>query len=155
MLCELCVERKIAHAELAEDAEKKSTFGSPPPFANFFTYLYNPIRSKTKLTASFENSHSNISEIELMKLRPGTLFTLILAIALLLGCNAAEKLTSSNSAGTNAETTKGASPSPAEPSEDGTIASGTGTEKEKPTAGKANVQGKAFFNEKPAAGVEV
>ncbi len=38
---------------------------------------------------------------------------------------------------------------------DGTIPSGTGTEKEKPAPGKANVQGKAFYNGKPAAGVEV
>lgn len=39
-------------------------------------------------------------------------------------------------------------------SKDGYVASETGTEKEKPEAGKANVQGKALFNEKPAAGVE-
>lgn len=38
---------------------------------------------------------------------------------------------------------------------DGTISSGTGVEKEKPAAGKGNVQGKAFFNEKPAENVEV
>ena len=37
---------------------------------------------------------------------------------------------------------------------DGYVPSETGTEKEKPEAGKANVQGKALFNEKPAAGVE-
>jgi hypothetical protein len=37
----------------------------------------------------------------------------------------------------------------------GVIHSGTGEEKEKPEAGKANVQGKVFFNEKPAAGIEV
>lgn len=42
-----------------------------------------------------------------------------------------------------------------QPNKDGTIPSGTGTEKEKPAAGKAHVQGKAFFNEKPAVGVEV
>ena len=48
-----------------------------------------------------------------------------------------------------------ASSSPAKPAADGTIPSGTGTEKEKPSAGKANVQGKALFNEKPAVGVEV
>jgi hypothetical protein len=35
------------------------------------------------------------------------------------------------------------------------IHSGTGEEKEKPVAGKANVQGKAFYNEKPASNVEV
>jgi hypothetical protein len=42
-----------------------------------------------------------------------------------------------------------------QPNKDGTIPSGTGTEKEKPAAGKAHVQGKAFFNEKPAVGVQV
>ena len=39
--------------------------------------------------------------------------------------------------------------------EDGFVSSETGTEKEKPEAGKANVQGVALFNEKPAADVEV
>lgn len=37
---------------------------------------------------------------------------------------------------------------------DGYVTSETGTEKEKPAAGKANVQGKALFNEKPAPNVE-
>lgn len=44
---------------------------------------------------------------------------------------------------------------PAKPNEDGTIPSGTGTEKGTPAPGKGNVQGKAFFNDKPAVGVEV
>lgn len=39
-------------------------------------------------------------------------------------------------------------------SKDGYVVSESGTEKEKPESGKANVQGKAMFNEKPAAGVE-
>lgn len=38
---------------------------------------------------------------------------------------------------------------------DGYVASETGTEKEKPSAGRSNVQGTVLFNEKPAAGVEV
>jgi hypothetical protein len=37
---------------------------------------------------------------------------------------------------------------------DGYVTSESGTEKTKPAAGKGNVQGKALFNEKPAAGVE-
>ena len=44
--------------------------------------------------------------------------------------------------------------SPAKTDADDTIASGTGVEKEKPAAGKGNVQGKVFYNEQPAAGVE-
>ncbi len=35
------------------------------------------------------------------------------------------------------------------------IHSATGVEKEKPAAGKANVQGKVFFNEKPVADIDV
>lgn len=39
--------------------------------------------------------------------------------------------------------------------EDGFVASETGTEKAKPESGKANVQGKVLFNEKPVEGIEV
>lgn len=56
--------------------------------------------------------------------------------------------------GSNA-TNQAANRSTTKANEDGTIPSGTGVEKEKPAAGKANVQGKAMFNEKPAVGVEV
>ena len=41
------------------------------------------------------------------------------------------------------------------PNADGTISSGVGVEKEKPEAGKGNVQGKVFYNQQPAAGTEV
>jgi hypothetical protein len=47
------------------------------------------------------------------------------------------------------------SQNPAQPAEDGSIPSGTGVEKAKPADGMSNVQGKAFFNEKPAVGVQV
>jgi len=57
-------------------------------------------------------------------------------------------------ANANADASKTATPS-SKTDADGTIASGTGVEKEKPAAGKGNVQGKVFYNEKPAAGVEV
>ena len=92
-----------------------------------------------------------------MRLRPETVVTLVFAVALLLGCNAAEKLAGDRDAAANANstTTTAASASPAEPNDDGTIPSGTGVEKEKPAAGTGNVQGKAFFNEKPAVGVDV
>jgi hypothetical protein len=91
-----------------------------------------------------------------MKLRFETVLTIIFTVAVLLGCNAAEKLTSNSSTDSNTNATTVKSPSPeAALNEDGTIPSGTGVEKEKPAAGKGNVQGKAFFNEQPAAGVEV
>jgi hypothetical protein len=41
------------------------------------------------------------------------------------------------------------------PNADGTIPSGAGVEKEKPAAGKGNVQGKVLYNGKPVQGVEV
>ena len=45
--------------------------------------------------------------------------------------------------------------SSSKPDADGVIHSGTGVEEEKPAPGKANVQGKVFFNEKPVADIEV
>jgi hypothetical protein len=81
----------------------------------------------------------------------------------LLGCKSFEKLTTNSAANSSANTstsnstntTANSSTAEVEPNEDGTIPSGTGVEKEKPAAGKGNVQGKAFFNEQPAVGVEV
>ena len=99
-----------------------------------------------------------------MRLRFETVLTLIFVLGLLVGCKSFEKLTSGNAANTNANTGTSTSNSinassnstaDIEPNEDGTIPSGTGTEKEKPAAGKGNVQGKAFFNEQPAVGVDV
>ena len=92
-----------------------------------------------------------------MSVRSETLPTLILAIFLLLGCNAAEKLAKQDAnTNTNTQTARTNTTAPTvEQNEDGTIPSGTGTEKEKPAAGKGNVQGKAMFNEQPAVGVEV
>ncbi len=89
-----------------------------------------------------------------MPLRNETVLTIVFVAMLLLGCNAAEKLTSDQTVNSNADTAKANTSAPV-PNDDGTIPSGTGVEKEKPTAGKANVQGKAFFNDKGAADVEV
>src|SRR5947209_19762102 len=57
-------------------------------------------------------------------------------------------------ANANANASKTATPS-SKTDADGTITSGTGVEKEKPAAGKGNVQGKVLYNSQPAAGVEV
>lgn len=45
--------------------------------------------------------------------------------------------------------------SSSKPADNDVIHSATGVEKEKPAAGKANVQGKVFFNEKPVADIDV
>lgn len=85
-----------------------------------------------------------------MSLRSLTVFTLLLAVPVLVGCNTGDSVATNTSA-SNGKTNMAA----VKPNEDGTIPSGTGVEKEKPEAGKANVQGKAFYNDKPAVGVEV
>jgi hypothetical protein len=54
-----------------------------------------------------------------------------------------------NAGGTNANSSSNSA------DDNGVINSGTGTEKEKPSAGKANVQGKVFFNSQPAASIRV
>ena len=54
----------------------------------------------------------------------------------------------------NTDTAKSTT-SPAKPGADGIISSGTGVEKERPAAGKGNVQGKVFYNQQPVAGIEV
>ena len=89
-----------------------------------------------------------------MLLRMGTLVVLVFVVISLGGCSALNKAVSNSPESANAEG-KNANGTAVKPNEDGTIPSGTGTEKQKPAAGKANVQGKAFFNDKPAVGVEV
>lgn len=77
--------------------------------------------------------------------------TILLALALFAGgCDKLKEKAAGNSGSDKKE------PTPAtQVSEDGFVASGTGTEKAKPDAGKANVQGKVMFNEKPVEGIEV
>lgn len=76
---------------------------------------------------------------------------------LLSGCGGSTRASSGDqTAASTASASTGARPiSQVKPEADGTLPSGTGTEKEKPAPGKANVQGQVFFNEKPAAGIEV
>ena len=65
------------------------------------------------------------------------------------GCKLSKNTNSrpSNNANTTASSAK--------PDADGVIHSATGVEREKPAAGKAIVQGKVLYNEKPAADIEV
>ena len=85
----------------------------------------------------------------------------LLSAVFMLGCKLSGGANSNSTnqpananAGANANSAKTETP-PTQADADGVISSGTGVEKEKPAAGKANVQGKAFYNEQPAAGVEV
>jgi hypothetical protein len=94
----------------------------------------------------------------------GAVAPALLLAAFVLGCNFSGALNSSNSgrpanANTAAANANAAgantSASPAKSDDGGVISSGTGVEKEKPAAGKANVQGKVFYNSQPAAGIDV
>ncbi|HEY6231849.1 MAG TPA: hypothetical protein VIW64_11330 [Pyrinomonadaceae bacterium] len=73
---------------------------------------------------------------------------LVLGVAV-IGC----KL--SGNSNTRTANNSNAAKAAASPDSDGVIHSATGVEKEKPEAGKANVQGKVLYNEKPAADIEV
>jgi hypothetical protein len=79
--------------------------------------------------------------------------TMLLLAALMLGCKSSKNTNSNQPGNTNSATSKTTPATKA--SADGTLSSGTGVEKEKPEAGKANVQGKVFYNQQPAAGVDV
>ncbi len=81
----------------------------------------------------------------------------LLSSLFMSGCNSSRDVNSNTppqSANANTDMARTTTP-PAKPNADGTIPSGTGVEKEKPAAGKGNVQGKVFYNEKAAEGVEV
>jgi hypothetical protein len=77
------------------------------------------------------------------------IISILVSASLLGGCKLSRNANSTPS--NNANVNKSA----AKPDADGVIHSATGVEKEKPEAGKANVQGKVFYNEKPAADIEV
>jgi hypothetical protein len=92
----------------------------------------------------------------------GIAAAILLSAIFISGCKTSTDLNSnavnSNSAtqpANNNTDTANKNAAPVKPNADGTIPSGTGVEKEKPAAGKGNVQGKVFYNEQPAAGVEV
>jgi PBP1b-binding outer membrane lipoprotein LpoB len=77
----------------------------------------------------------------LIKAKEAIAFILLLAL-FMSGCKSSKEVSSNQAIqanGTNTEATKTPTP-PVEPNEDGTISSGTGVEKEKPEAGKGNVQ---------------
>lgn len=85
--------------------------------------------------------------------------TLILAAVFSFGCErkeapAGNSNVPANSAAANTENNSAGMPKTEKADKD-FVASESGTEKSKPEAGKANVQGKVFYNEKPAEGIEV
>jgi hypothetical protein len=62
---------------------------------------------------------------------------------------------STKNANTEGSKTSNSSAGASKPDDKGIIHSGTGTEKEKPAAGKSNVQGRVLFNSQPAPDIDV
>jgi hypothetical protein len=89
------------------------------------------------------------------------LASISLSVILLAGCNkgsSGDGSSPSSPGAASGPSSAGSSPGTStavKKSNDDTIPSGTGTEKQKPAAGKGNVQGKVFYNGKPASGIEV
>src|ERR1041384_114754 len=80
----------------------------------------------------------------------GFILAMMLLFAIVLGCKS-----SGNNSNTPNSNKASSSNSEAKPDDKGVMRSGTGDEKEKPAAGKANVQGKVFFNSAGAPNIEV
>jgi len=77
----------------------------------------------------------------------------LLLFVIVLGCKSSGN--KNNSISANSNSANSSSDSSGKPDDKGVIHSGTGEEKEKPAAGKANVQGKVLFNSQPAPNIEV
>lgn len=75
-----------------------------------------------------------------------------LLVAIVLGCKSSGNKNTSSS---NSNRASSSADSSGKPDDRGIIHSGTGEEKEKPAAGKANVQGKVLFNSQPAPNIDV
>ena len=76
--------------------------------------------------------------------------SLLLLTIFIPGCKSFKNANSGKSGNT-----ANANKAPVQPNADGTIPSGTGVEKEKPAAGKSNVQGRVLYNGQPAKDIEV
>jgi len=87
----------------------------------------------------------------------GAVKNLVIATTLLCavgwGCKTSGNKNSSSSNSGNSNSSS--SSTSAKPDDKGILHSGTGTEKEKPAAGKSNVQGRVLFNSQPAPNIEV
>lgn len=85
--------------------------------------------------------------------RKVALASILLSVMVITGCKSYRNGNSNTTNNASSPTSK--TTTPVKPNADGTLPSGTGVEKEKPAAGKGNVQGKVFYNQQPAKDVEV
>lgn len=82
---------------------------------------------------------------------------LLLPIAFLLACGKiGQNFVKDSSANPNARSVSASPEMPeTQKTDEGFVTSESGTEKAKPEAGKANVQGKVLYNDKPVEGIEI
>jgi len=79
----------------------------------------------------------------------------LLLVATILGCKSLGNKNTGTTSNSGSSSSTSSSSTSGKPDDKGIIHSGTGTEKEKPAAGKSNVQGKVLFNSQPAPNIEV
>jgi hypothetical protein len=94
----------------------------------------------------------------MLKVKINFLLAVCALVFVSLACGNLSKFTQQN--GSNSNTTIAVSntktkPTPNTDTDDGDDSSTSGTEKQKPAAGKGNVQGKVVFNDQPVEGIEV
>jgi hypothetical protein len=79
----------------------------------------------------------------------------LICVLVLTACAIIPACKSTKNANTQGSKTSNSSAGASKPDDKGILHSGTGTEKEKPAAGKSNVQGRVLFNSQPAPNIEV
>jgi hypothetical protein len=87
--------------------------------------------------------------------RKWTVAVLLLSVVFVPGCGKSSDEAGSRQAADTSRSSSRIETTRVQPDDDGTIPSGTGVEKEKPAPGTGSVQGKVFYNGKPAEGIEV
>jgi hypothetical protein len=79
----------------------------------------------------------------------------MLLFAIVLGCKSSGSNSSNSTTNSNQSGSATSDANSSKPDDSGVLRSGSGEEKEKPAAGKANVQGKVLFNSAGAPNIEV
>jgi hypothetical protein len=79
----------------------------------------------------------------------------LICVLVLTACAIIPACKSTKNANSQGSKTSNSSAGASKPDDKGILHSGTGTEKEKPAAGKSNVQGRVLFNSQPAPNIEV
>ncbi|HXT62393.1 MAG TPA: carboxypeptidase-like regulatory domain-containing protein [Pyrinomonadaceae bacterium] len=91
----------------------------------------------------------------MFRFREKSAIALVLLLISVIACKSLGNKNRSTTSNSGNSGSSNSSSSSGKPDDKGLIHSGTGTEKEKPAAGKSNVQGKVLFNSQPAPNIDV